>query len=139
MRSVCALGLVMMAGLVSLGPAIGAEGRLTLDLNGLEPIEAGCRATFVGHNGLAEDIARTGFEMVLFSPEGLVTRMVVLDFGALDAGRTKVMQFTLAGTECAGIGRVLINDVERCEGPADAGACLGGLVAESRSGIAFGL
>ena len=132
-----ALAVAALAALAA--PAQAQTGTLSLDLNATEAAENGCRATFVGQNGLDAAIDRLSFEVVLFDGDGLVTRMLALDFGEMATGRTKVLQFTLPGEGCEDIGRVLINDVAACEGPEDASLCLDALTTESRSGITFGL
>lgn len=67
-------------------------------------------------NGLGTDIAGVTYEMVLFDQGGLVERMSVLDFKELPAGKTRVRQFDLAGADCSGISRVLVNDAKACDG-----------------------
>lgn len=120
-------------------PAFSQSGEIALDLNALETTGSGCRTTFVGENRLGTELEKIAFEIVLFNQDGLVMRMLGLDFGAMAEGRTKVAQFTLPDTQCDSIGRVLINDIQACDGPADQAVCLQSLVTESRSGITFGL
>lgn len=118
-------------------PALAQESSgLTLDLNNLQSQDGACRITFVASNSLAADLDKLGFEVVLFNTQGLVERMVALDFGAMAQGRTKVLQFNLPALDCSAVGRVLINDVT-CEDTEV--ECLDALALESRSEIAFGL
>jgi len=133
-----AIFTVLFLGLI-LPPAFSQSGEIALDLNALETTGSGCRTTFVGENRLGTELEKIAFEIVLFNQDGLVMRMLGLDFGAMAEGRTKVAQFTLPDTQCDSIGRVLINDIQACDGPADQAVCLQSLVTESRSGITFGL
>lgn len=95
--------------------------------------------TFVVTNGLDRDIDKAAYEIGLFNSEGLVERLMVLDFQALPEGKTKVRQFDLAQTDCARIGRVLINDETACEGDnVSPGACIRDLVTTSRADVEFG-
>jgi hypothetical protein len=51
-----------------------------------------------------------------------------------------VLQFDLAGTQCDGIGRVLVNDVAACAGQGvDKPACSASLATANKTDIAFGL
>lgn len=137
------LTAVLGASLAAIGPAFPGEGApaqsLHLELNGLEPSEAGCRLTFVVSNGLGAALARAAFEIVLFDRRGLVDRLTVLDFKDLPAGKTKVRQFDLPQADCQNFGRVLVNDAVACEGEGvEPSACIRGLATATRAGIEFG-
>ena len=113
---------------------------LTLELNGAQPSEKGCRLTFVVTNTLGADLSKAAFEIALFNEVGVVDRLTVLDFKDLPAGKTKVTRFDLVGTDCAKLGRVLINSATDCVGAGvEPAACLRGLKTATRTGIAFGL
>jgi hypothetical protein len=77
----------------------------------------------------------------VFDAEGVVTRLLALEFGGLIAGKTKVLQFELAGTPCAGLSRIVVNGIVACTatGGAASDVCMSGLVASSRTAIQFGL
>lgn len=112
---------------------------LSLELNNLTPSDAGCLATFMVRNGLPQPLEKVGYEIVLFDTDGLVERMMVLDFSPLTSGKTRVRQFDLPGTSCARIGRVLVNDAAFCEGPnLNAGTCLEQLETSARPNVEFG-
>jgi hypothetical protein len=113
---------------------------LSLELNGVQPSEKGCRLTFVIANELGADLARAAFEIALFNEAGVVDRLTVLEFKDLPAGKTKVSRFDLAGTDCTHVSRVLVNSVAECGGQAiEPAACLRGLKTSSRAGVPFGL
>ncbi|MBC7156179.1 MAG: hypothetical protein H5U20_01545 [Rhodobacteraceae bacterium] len=82
----------------------------------------------------------TAYDVVVFDAAGTVTSRLILEFGRLPEGKTKVVQFDIAAGGCAGISRLLLNDVEQCETAEGAvTACLDALVTTSRvDSIAFG-
>jgi len=139
-----ATSLLVLAALAAmpLAPASaqsGSEPHVSLDLNALQPSEGGCRFTFVVANVLATPIERAAFEVALFDKAGVVDRLTVLDFRSLPAGKTKVSRFDLKGVDCAGVGRVLVNDATECSGSGTApDACLAMLKTRSTSGVEFG-
>jgi len=53
---------------------------LTLELNGAQPSDKGCRLTFVITNALGADLSTAAFEIALFNEAGVVDRLTVLDF-----------------------------------------------------------
>ena len=114
--------------------------RLSLELNALQPAEGGCRVTFLATNGLPAQLDRAAVEIAFFLRDGGIDRIVTLDFKALSPGKTKVLQFELAGLACPDLGRLLINDITACEGAGIAPtACLDNLVTSSRPDITFGI
>lgn len=117
-----------------------APGGLALELNALQPSDAGCRVTFLATNELGAALSRASVEMALFDANGAIDRIVTLDFKDLAPGKTKVLQFDLSGLDCADLGRVLVNDIVACEGEGlDPDACLTGLVTTARPDITFGI
>lgn len=120
--------------------ATPAAATLTVELNALQKSERGCRFTFVATNQLGVELSKAAFELVLFDTQGKVSRLTVVDFKDLPQGKTKVRQFDFSGLDCAGIGRVLINDATECVGPAlDPKACIESLKAETGAGVIFGI
>lgn len=113
---------------------------LSLELNGAQPSDKGCRLTFVVNNSLGADLSKAAFEIALFNEAGVVDRLTVLDFKELPAGKTKVARFDLAGTECSKVSRVLINSATECTGTGvEPTACMRRLKTDTRTGIAFGV
>jgi hypothetical protein len=112
---------------------------LTLELNGAQPSDKGCRLMFVVNNNLGADLSKAAFEIALFNEAGVVDRLTVLDFKELPAGKTKVTRFDLAGTECSKVSRVLINSATECAGTGiEPNACMRKLKTDTKTGIAFG-
>ncbi|TIL70522.1 MAG: hypothetical protein E5Y65_12490 [Mesorhizobium sp.] len=137
LTSVLAMSLAM-------GPAWAQQSEpapaLTLELNGAQPSDKGCRLTFVVNNTLGADLSKAAFEIALFNEAGVVDRLTVLDFKDLPAGKTKVTRFDLAGADCAKVSRVLINSSTECAGTGiKPDACMRGLKTETKTGIAFGV
>lgn len=113
---------------------------LSIELNALQPADAGCRMTFLAVNGFATELDRVSVETALFDEAGAIERIVTLDFKALSPGKTKVLQFELAGLDCADLGRVLVNDITACEGAGlEPSACLAGLSTSTRADAEFGV
>lgn len=113
---------------------------LQLELNALQPSDAGCRITFLATNGFAVPVDKATFEVALFGAGGGIDRLVSLDFKALAQGKTKVLQFELAGLDCDAVSRVLVNDVTACEGEGlAAGDCLANLKTSTRTKTEFGV
>ena len=112
---------------------------LTLELNGAQPSDKGCRLTFVVNNDLGAGLSKAAFEIALFNQEGVVDRLTVLDFKDLPAGKTKVTRFDLAGADCARISRVLVNSATECAGDGiEPTACLAHLKTQTKTAISFG-
>ncbi|WP_027156147.1 hypothetical protein [Mesorhizobium sp. WSM2561] len=129
---------------LAMGPAWAQQSApapaLTLELNGAQPSDKGCRLTFVVNNTLGADLSKAAFEIALFNEAGVVDRLTVLDFKDLPAGKTKVTRFDLAGADCAKVSRVLINSSTECAGTGiQPDACMRDLKTETKTGIAFGV
>lgn len=113
---------------------------LSLELNGAQPSQKGCRLTFVVSNGLGAELSKAAFEIALFNEVGVVDTLTVLDFRELPAGKTKVTRFDLPGLDCARISRVLVNRATECAGEGvEPAACMRQLAPTTKSQITFGL
>ncbi|MGB3540281.1 MAG: hypothetical protein WBA42_19175 [Mesorhizobium sp.] len=112
---------------------------LTLELNGAQPSDKGCRLTFVVTNDLGAGLSKAAFEIALFNDAGVVDRLTVLDFKDLPAGKTKVTRFDIAGADCTKISRVLVNSATECAGSGiEPAACLAHLKTQTKTAISFG-
>ncbi|WP_342077299.1 hypothetical protein [Yoonia sp. SS1-5] len=116
--------------------------RFSLELNNAADTEqGGCRLTYVAANQTGLAIEAISYQVAVFDADGGVTDLLVLEFGNLIAGKTKVVQFDLAGRGCADISRITVNEVAECA-LADGGVgdfCLTGLETASRGAIQFGI
>ncbi|WP_420857745.1 hypothetical protein [Marivivens marinus] len=118
------------------------ESSFDLQLNAAADTTAGsCRLTYVATNQSDQAFDRTAYEVGIFNAEGAVTRLLVLEFGSLVAGKTKILQFDLAESSCASISRIVVNDVAACtlSDGTESEFCLSNLVASSRTAIQFGI
>jgi hypothetical protein len=107
---------LLLAAALGATPLLAEGPALTLELNAVAEQDSGCRITFVATNTLTADIAGLVVEAVIFTPEGLVDRLALLDFQTLPQTRPRVRQFDLPGLACDRIGQVLINAVGTCTG-----------------------
>ncbi|OCX61446.1 hypothetical protein BFP70_15615 [Thioclava sp. SK-1] len=114
-----------------------------LELNAATDTQDGaCRLTYVATNTGDIGYDRTAYEIAVFDGAGIVDRLLVLEFGALPAGKTKVVQFDLSDSPCDDISRIVVNTAAACL-PAgtqeQTTVCLEDLDARSRTAIQFGL
>lgn len=136
--------LALALSLPAAGPVAAQENKkgepsLAMDLNGLSQTEDGCRLTFVIENRLPADLSRAVFEFALFNRDGLVERLLTLDFKELPQGRTRVRQFDLADLQCGNLARILVNDARECGGDGvEPAACMRDLMATTATDIEFG-
>lgn len=109
---------------------------IRIALDSLAPSGPACRITLVAENALGTDIGKVAYEVVFFDRDSRVELLTVLDLKDLPAKRTRVRQFDLPGLDCAGISRILINDVKACEGDGlEPSACLDRLETATRAEI----
>ncbi|MCX2722918.1 hypothetical protein [Roseibium salinum] len=134
-----------MLGLISLsfaapGAAQEVTGKIGLELNHVQATQdGGCRLSIIATNGLERPINELGLEIVAFNTEGLVDQFLRLDFSRISAGKTKVLQFDLAGKACDSISRLHINDVLNCVPPSITDVyCPDLLELKNRTPIEFG-
>jgi hypothetical protein len=140
------LGYAVLAAAISFaaGGAVAQEAApkpaLSLELNGVQQSQKGCRLTFVVANRLGADLSKAAFEIALFDQAGVVDTLTVLDFKELPAEKTKVTRFDLPGLECTKISRVLVNRATECVGEGiEPSACMRQLAPSTRSKIVFGV
>ncbi len=120
--------------------AIAQDKSFSLELNNAKDNETGCRLTYVAFNGTGTVLDKTAYEVVVFDTDGGVSQFLILEFGRLPVGKTKVVQFDLRDNKCTDISRLLINDVSECQaGGVDVSICLDALQTTSRISIGFGI
>jgi hypothetical protein len=109
-----ALGLIV-AGYQWPGPAFAAEpADLSLELNKLEPGEKGCRAYMVVDNRAETSYSAFKLDLVLFRPDGVIRKRLLLDLAPIKARKRTVKIFTIDDTPCDGFASILINDTAEC-------------------------
>ena len=126
--------------IVSAAGALAQDRQLFLELNNMQTDGDVCRVSFVATNNMGVSLEAVSFEVVVFDQDQLVDRILLLEFGELPIGKTRVVQFDLDSASCDQFSRLLINDAARCEGsqlePRD---CVEALQASSRQPVTFGL
>ncbi|WP_425073523.1 hypothetical protein [Sagittula sp. S175] len=120
-----------------------AEGSFKIELNAAAETDSGnCRLTYVAENHSGSALDQTEYQVAIFDAEGIVSRLLVLKFGKLIDGKTRILQFELPGTPCSGISRIVINDNSACidaETGSETDICMSKLEASSRTSIQFGI
>ncbi|TQV66678.1 hypothetical protein [Aliiroseovarius halocynthiae] len=113
-------------------PATSPEGgELSIELNSTETMSSGCRLTFMAVNTTGADLGQVVLETVLFGKDGAVITLSLFDFQDLPIAKPRVRQFDMAGQSCDGVGQILINGIDTCEG-SSAEACQSALKLTSR-------
>ena len=111
-------------------PALGIE------LNKLEDSAEGCRSVFVFDNRTGHELSRFRIDLILFDPDGVYSKQLLLDMAPLYADKRTVTSFLLHEQSCDALGSVLINDVPWCEnGSGNTLDCVELLEVRSRSAI----
>ncbi|RAP41087.1 hypothetical protein BYZ73_11695 [Rhodovulum viride] len=134
--------------LASAGPARAqgsseAASGMLVELNAAAETPAGaCRLTYVATNRSETGLSEIAYEVAVFDAEGIVSQLLVLDFGAMAPGKTRVVQFDMPDQPCDAISRIVVNAAPGCvraEDGAESPLCLDGLETRARGAIQFGL
>jgi hypothetical protein len=135
------LSALCLTAVLVAGPALAQSGNFEIELNSATDVEGACRLTFVATNNTNTALTEAAYEVAAFDAAGVVSQLLVLEFGALPTAKTRVVQFDLPGAKCATISRLLVNGQDTCQaadGPKD--ICLKTLSASSRiAAMPFGL
>jgi len=111
--------LLPIAALAWLAPAAPASGAdqpaLGIELNKLENSAEGCRSVFVFDNRTGHQLSRFRIDLILFDPDGVYSKQLLLDMAPLYADKRSVTSFLLDEQPCEALGSVLVNDVPWCE------------------------
>lgn len=143
-RLIPALLTATAVSLASITPVLAQNeaAEFFLELNAAADTNTGdCRLTYVATNRTGAGLDQASYEVAVFNGSGIVSRILVLAFGALPEGKTRVVQFDIAGQTCTDTSRILVNNIADCAATDPAGAsdvCLSALTTSSRSAIQFG-
>jgi len=96
------------------GPVTAQTGTIELELNTANDAESGCRLTYVATNNTSVALERSSYEVAVYNNDGIVQRLLVLEFGWLPVGKTRVVQFDLPEQSCADISRISVNGPVEC-------------------------
>lgn len=144
-RPVASLFTATVVAFSSIAAPVAAQDspEFILELNNAADTSAGgCRLTYVATNRTGVDLSQAAYEVAVFNGSGIVSRILVLAFGALPQGKTRIVQFDISDQPCADTSRIIVNDVAECtvaEDGATGDFCLSTLATASRATIQFGL
>ncbi|MDN5786746.1 hypothetical protein [Pseudorhodobacter sp.] len=96
------------------GMVLAQTGNIELELNTANDEGQGCRLTYVATNNTAVALEKSSYEVAVYNTEGIVQRLLVLEFGWLPVGKTRVVQFDLPDQGCATISRISVNGPVEC-------------------------
>jgi len=123
----------LTAALLGAAPALAQSGNFEIELNTSAELDNACRLTFVATNNTGLTLTKTSYEVAAFNAEGVVSQLLVLEFGELPQSKTRVVQFDLPDMKCADISRLLVNAQDACESSDGASdVCMKSLSASSR-------
>ena len=124
--------------LASAGGAGAADKTIAIELNKAANTDAGCRLTFVVKNDTESLIEKVSYEIAAFDAGNTVMKLLVFEFGRFPVGKTKVVEFALAGVACTNISRILVNTAPECVADGtDSTLCLDALRTSSLAPIMF--
>lgn len=107
---------------------------VAVELNKLEPQGKSCRVFMLIGNKSDLVYQSLKLDLILFRPDGVIERRLLLDLAPLRASKTSVKTFDLDALECNGFSSILINDAIECK--SDSGPvndCLDRLAVSSRA------
>lgn len=111
---------------------------LRVELNKLESMESACRAYLLFENRTSSTLSALKLDLVMFNPEGVISRRLAVEGGPLPAGKTSVKLFDIDGVTCSSVDRVLLNGVLACsDDQGDRNDCLALIETSSRSSADF--
>lgn len=92
-------------------------GQLKIELNKLEPLDSACRAYLLFENRTNEHFISLKLDLVMFDPQGIISRRLAVEGGPLPAGKTSVKLFDIRDLACQSLDRLLLNGVLNCTTP----------------------
>jgi hypothetical protein len=111
---------------------------LHIELNRLEEHADGCRVHLVVENASPRAYSSYRLDLVIFARDGVIARRLALETAPLRANKTMVKEFALNGLACAGVGRILLNDVSACvSAEVHMDDCVASTRISSRAAVAF--
>lgn len=114
LQHVVVAGGIAALSLTAAPAAMAQTGKVELELNTAQDIENGCRLTYVATNATPVGLEKVSYEVAVFGSDSGVTRLLVLEFGWLPSGKTRVVQFDLPDQACPAISRIVVNGPVEC-------------------------
>ena len=96
------------------GALLAQSGNIELELNTAADVDGGCRLTYVATNSSPVSLEKISYEVAVYDLDGFVKPLLVLEFGWLPSGKTRVVQFDLPEMACGSISRILVNGPAEC-------------------------
>ena len=109
------LGMMLGLLVISVTGARAENGDFDVELNTALDLPDACRVTFVATNNTGVALTKNGYEVAAFDASGLVSAILVLEFGQFPVNKTRVVQFDLPKMKCGDISRLLVNGQDSCE------------------------
>ncbi len=117
---------------------VSAQQNLTIELNKLESVENACRAYMIFENNSGTSYDSLKLDLVMFDADGLINKRIAVEGAPLPVGKTSVKLFDIQDVSCEQLGRILLNDVLSCSGPAgEYSDCLARIETTSRNLVSF--
>ncbi|NNG03057.1 MAG: Tat pathway signal sequence domain protein [Inquilinus sp.] len=137
MRLGIVLGLAAALTVAASGAAAqGEAGRLTIELNKLEPQGEACRSYLVIDNATEVAVAELVLDLYVFNRDGVIERRIALDTREVPPGKTQVRLFDIRDIGCGEIERLLVNGVLSCrDADGERSDCEDLLALRSRAGV----
>ncbi len=128
------VGIALATALTAMAQTTGTPGKIQVELNKLDGQGSACQAYLVVENATGETFSTLSLDLVMFDAQGVIAKRLAVEMAPLRAGKTSVKVFGIEGTPCAGISRILVNDVLSCAtGQAARTGCLDLIETASRS------
>ena len=113
-------------------------GKISIELNKLEEKPGSCRLYLVIRNQTKSDVKNLELDVFIFDRKDIITRRVGLNTRRLKPSRTYIRLFDITKVTCAGIERLVLNEVLSCTSTAGAKIdCEEDLALSSRSRAKF--
>ncbi|MBY8977091.1 hypothetical protein KHP62_14835 [Rhodobacteraceae bacterium NNCM2] len=113
-----------------------ADGNVRVELNKLVPQDNACQAYILVENGSAKSFSTLTLDLVMFDPDGIISKRLAVDLAPLRAGKTSVKVFGIDAIACDGLSRILVNEILSCEADGAAqSACLDMIETSARGSV----
>ena len=113
-------------------------GKISIELNKMEERQGSCRLYFVISNRTARNVRNLELDVFLFDHDDIIAHRVGLNTRRLKRSRMHVRVFDIAKVTCAGIGKLVLNEVLSCTATGGGAAgCEDDLAPSSRARAAF--
>ena len=122
---------------VATTPASAQGDRLTVELNKLEPGEAGgCQAYFLFRNATGQTLEALELSLAVLDSEGVIDRLLSIDAAPVPQDRTTLRLFEIPEIGCENISEIILHDVPACSAQGqEVMDCFAAMALVSRAGV----